>query len=364
MSTLASAAPARGLPLRRVLPRASFALALAAAVLLAPVGNDRIAQDCTFAAVYAIVGLSMNVLVGYTGQISLGQQGFVGLGSMAAANVAASGINDAEPLRFAFGLAAAALLGGAVAVVLGIAALRITGLYLALLTLVFGETVAQSVLSIPALDGQAAGVKANRPTFLLSDYRLYLFALAVLAVVFVLDRRLVASKAGRALLALKENERAAAAFGINVTAFKLLAFALSGALAGLAGGVLVYISQDFSQKNFTDPAGLNLALTFVVIAVVGGLGSRAGVVLAAAFFGLLPFLMQDVFTLAGGKGFFDSHIAYLPALIGAVLLLQTVIANPGGLGQVIAPISRWLAGGSLRGHHDGHYGEVTSDVRA
>ncbi|MCU1588541.1 MAG: leucine/isoleucine/valine transporter permease subunit [Frankiales bacterium] len=338
--------------------------ALAVLVLWVPSLTDNIAYNATIGVYFAVVGLSMNVLVGYTGQLSLGQQGFFGLGAMVAANAASSGLDPAEPLSFAYGLALTVVIGAAFALVLGLVALRVTGLYLALLTLVFGVAVTSSIFGINAFNGQDIGVKANRPDFLIDGMHYYLFCLAVLLVVFYLDRRLVASKAGRAMLATKENERAAEAFGINVVGTKLLAFALSGAIAGLAGGLAVFLPQTFSQKDYIGSAGFNLALTFVVIAVVGGLGNRVGVVVASVFFGLLPYLMETVFGRLGLHDFYTDRKNFLPGLIGAVLLLDTVVRRPNGLGTLTTPISRWLAGRPFHWHDDAAGSEVAADVRA
>lgn len=327
--------------------------------------TEPLAYNATIGAYFAVVGLSMNILVGYTGQLSLGQQGFFGLGALVAANVANTGVNSAEPLAFAFSLLCTVAIGAAFALILGLVALRITGLYLALLTLVFGVAVTSSIFGIGAFNGNDAGLKANRPDFLAGGMRFYLFCVAVLAVVFYVDRRLLASKAGRAMLATKENERAAEAFGINVVGTKLLAFALSGAVAGLAGGLAVFLPETFSQKDYVGPIGFNLALTFVVIAVVGGLGNRVGVVVASVFFGLLPYLLDSFFNWAGWHDFYTNRKNFLPGLIGAVLLLDTVVRRPNGLGFLTTPISRWLAGRRFTFHdpNDGG-GEVAADVRA
>jgi branched-chain amino acid transport system permease protein len=240
----------------------------------------------------------------------------------------------------------------------------VTGLYLALLTLVFGAAVTSSILGISELNGHDVGVKANRPEFIGGGMSFYLFTVAVLLVVFYLDRRLMASKAGRAMLATKENERAAEAFGINVVATKLLAFALSGAIAGLAGGLAVFLPQTFSQKDYVGPVGFNLALTFVVVAVVGGLGNRVGVVIASVFFGMLDYILSSIFKAAGASLYYTDHKNYLPGLIGAVLLLDTVVRRPNGLGFLTTPIGRWMSGGAFTFHGDDAGSEVAADVRA
>lgn len=348
-----------------VLLRGACWVGLAVLVLYVPSLTDNLSYNATIGAYFAVVGLSMNVLVGYTGQLSLGQQGFFGLGAMVAANAANSGINAAEPLSFAFALGATLVIGAAFALVLGLVALRVTGLYLALLTLVFGVAVTSSILGIGALNGNDAGLKANRPDFLAGGMRYYLFCVGVLGVVFYLDRRLIASKAGRAMLATKENERAAEAFGINVIGTKLLAFAMSGAIGALAGGLGVFLPQTFSQKDFVGPIGFNLALTFVVIAVVGGLGNRVGVVVASVFFGLLPYLLDSGFNYFGLHDFYTNRKNFLPGLLGAVLLLDTVVRRPNGLGFITTPISRWMSGKPFTLHDPNDGGsEVAADVRA
>ncbi|MDQ1713585.1 MAG: branched-chain amino acid transport system permease protein, partial [Frankiaceae bacterium] len=235
------------------------------------------------AAVFAMVGLSLNILIGYTGQLSLGHQGFLGAGACAAAFV-----QTKMHAPFAVAVLSAVAVGALFALVLGFVALRIRGLYLALITLVFGLTLSSSLFLVPALTGGGAGQKADRPAFLQENTNFYWFCLALVLVVLYLDSRLLASKAGRALLAIKENERVAEAFGIGVTAYKLLAFGLSGAIAGLAGGLFAFRSQTYAAQDFTE-TGLSLALLFVVMVVVGGLGNRVGVVIAGSFFALLNY---------------------------------------------------------------------------
>jgi branched-chain amino acid transport system permease protein len=189
----------------------------------------------TDAAIYSIVGLSLNIIIGYTGQLSLGHQGFVGVGSFTAAYAL-----TVQGVPFLLTFILAGLMAALFALVIGLVALRITGLYLALITLVFGLALETSLFEVPALSGGGGGQPAVRPDWLFEDGRYYLFCLAFLAATVYLDYCLMRSKTGRALLALKENERVAEAFGVNVTKFKLIAFTLSGTLAGIAGALLAY----------------------------------------------------------------------------------------------------------------------------
>jgi branched-chain amino acid transport system permease protein len=351
------------------LARGAASLPVLWLVLLLPRHADDWTNDAIFAAIYAMVGLSMNVLVGYTGQISLGQQAFLGIGALTAANVVHTGTNTPDPFTFALGMVAAIAVSAGAALLLGGIALRIRGLYLALVTLVFGAVTADAVFTIPALNGNDAGVSAYRPSALQSNYSYYLFALAMVGVCLYVDVWIRRSKVGRGLIALRDNELVASAYGINVLSYKLLGFVLSGAMAGLAGGVFAFWSQEFSDKDFTAAAGFNKALIFVVMVVVGGLGNRAGVVAAAAFFALVDPLFGGLFGSVGLSNYYTDHKAYISNIIGAGLLLQTVIFNPGGLGQVLRPFTRWFAGHRFALHDE--HGDAAaaalvggSDVRA
>jgi branched-chain amino acid transport system permease protein len=360
----------RPLALRGRAGRLVALLPVAGVVFLAPAHSYTYAHFSTYAAIFAIVGVSMNILVGYTGQISLGQQAFVGIGALTAANIVRSGVTPAEPFAFGFGILMSVVVAGGAALVLGAIALRIRGLYLALVTLVFGGVTADAVFTIPRLNGQDAGVSAIRPDALSGEYRFYLFALAMVAVCLYVDVWVRRSKVGRGLIALRDNELAAQAYGVNVTAYKLLGFVISGAMAGLAGGVFSFWTQEFSDKDFTSGAGFSLALTFVAAVVIGGLGNRIGVVIASAFFALISPSSNVLSSLANTThwgGYYFDHKFYISNVIGAVLLLQTIIFNPGGLGQVVAPFTRWFAGGRFTFHDPdgGHSGaSKASDVRA
>jgi ABC-type branched-subunit amino acid transport system permease subunit len=152
---------------------------------------------------------------------------------------------------------------------------------------------------------------------------------------------------------MREDELAAEAMGVSTIKYKLLAFGICGAIAGLAGGVYVFQLEQFSSQNFQGLVGINLALLFVVMVIVGGAGNRAGVLVAAAFFGVLNTILDFVFRhgesvlshvpLLSGYYQADSKAA-VAGVLSAALLLQTLIFNPGGIGQVIAPLTRWLGG--------------------
>lgn len=236
------------------------------------------------AMVYGIIALSMNVLMGYTGQVSLGHAAFVGIGAFT------SGFFLTELGQpWIVGVMAGVLSGVVVAIVLGGIALRLKGLYLALVTIAYGALAERSLFNITAFTGGGGGRSAPRPDFAETDIRYYYLCMLGLAIVWFLDWRLTASKSGRAIEALRDDERVAASWGISITGFKLLAFIISGAMAGFAGALFASIETVVSPNSF----GFSVSLTFVLMTVVGGLRSRPGVVMGGFVFALLPRVLTD-----------------------------------------------------------------------
>lgn len=366
-----AAHPGKDFGWKRWIPRGVVYALLAYWVLVLIPQAETYAAVAADAVIFAIVGLSLNILIGYTGQLSLGHQGFFGVGAFAAAySLTVRGV------PFAATFVIAVLAGAAIALLLGLVALRITGLYLALITLVFGLTLENSLFEVPELTNGGAGQPAERPEWLIGDVsegRFYLFCLAFLVAAVYLDWRLTRTKTGRALLALKENERVAEAFGINVTLYKLLAFMLSGGLAGLAGALYAYRIGNVTGGDFA----FALALTFVLMTVVGGSGSRLGVIMGASLFAVLDYLLEKTFIgraegalvdLLSGVGLNQGNVEQYDAqYIGALGLLLTLVLNPGGIAQQMRPFTSWLSGKpfSLHGDEDSGPGAVEgSSVRA
>ena len=307
---------------------------LAAIVLVWPLSlPDFHSQRWSLAVVYAIAALSLNVLIGYAGQISLGHQGFLGVGAFVAAYVVTS-----QEQSFGVGLAAGALSGALTSLLMGMIALRVRGLYLAVVTLAYGR-MAQETLFNLRIFGRGSGVEAARPDFLAGDRAFYYFTLVALALVLFVNWRFVKSKAGRAVNAIRENEQVAASYGIPVARYKLLAFVVAGAFVGLAGALYAFRSGRVDSQGL----GFPLALLLVILTVVGGLRSPAGIVVFAAFFDLLPIYVGDYYGLKW---------PFLILAIGSALLVVTLVFYPGGVGQQIKPMTSWLTGGPLRVHHD------------
>lgn len=340
--------------------RGLAAVVLAAAVLALPLVLDT-TQDLWMglAAIYAVIGLSVNIITGHAGQISLGHQAFVGIGAFMSAYVVKSvGSFPEDPTTglviapstvatadFWVGLTVAGVTGTVMAVLLGLVALRIRGLYLALITLAFGLMTETTIFNWRAFTGGGAGAATPRPAAFQSNEAYAYVCLAILALFLFVDWRLVKTRAGRAITAFRNDERVAATLGVNVTLYKLLSFGVAGFLAGVAGGLFGHWNQAVQALDFE----LRTALVWVLMAVVGGLGSRAGVVIGSAFFAVFPLYLSAV---AGGAtinlpGVGEVLIQTLSPFFGAFLLLITITLYPGGIGQQILPFRRWLAGGPL-----------------
>ncbi len=278
----------------------------------------------------AVAAVSINLLLGYAGQLSLGHAGLLGAGAFASGV-----ITSRNGLPFWVGMPTALVVGVLVALVIGLPALRLRGLYLGIVTLVFGIAMEYSVLPGTWLSGGGGSSGFPLPkrvwgSHLLTDTQLdsgiYLaICLVLLVLVCVVDDNVVRTRLGRAMRALKENEAVAAAHGVNVTRYKLLAFVVSGGMAGLSGAMAGHASYSVSSESYT----LLLSLQLLTIAVVGGLGHRRAVVVTALAFQLLP----DAIGAVQGYQY----------AIGAALLLITVTRNPNGLGELPTLIREDLA---------------------
>ena len=313
-----------GIVARLVVLAGLLAFVLAAPPMMPGVTTNILSRVATF----VIVALSLNILIGYTGQISLGHGAFLGVGGFAAGIAITNG-----GLPWEFAQLIAVLVGGLFALVLGLVALRVKGLYLALVTLAYGLFAQEVLFGLGPVSRGGAGMPADRPEWAMGDVAYAYVCIGAVALVWALDWRLTSSRAGRAIQALRDSENVAASWGINVTSYKLLAFVLSGMVAGLAGGLFASIEQLVSTQTFT----LELSLTFLFMAVLGGAGSRPGVVIAAVLLGFLSFFLDQ----AADRGFpVDGSAA---PLFSAVLVLGVLLFVPGGLAQLLRGPIRWLS---------------------
>ncbi|MBV9410412.1 MAG: ATP-binding cassette domain-containing protein, partial [Acidimicrobiia bacterium] len=291
-----------------------LATVAALAVLVPFVLSDSRVILLTYITLYAIIAISLVVLTGWAGQISLGQFAFVGLGAAVTASLLVHAGAD-----FLLAMLAAAFVGAVLAVLVGIPALRIQGLFLAVATLAFAVPVSTFLLNsryFPTLNPS----KFQRP-ILLGRFNLedpltfYFTCVGALLVVIALARNFRRSRAGRAVVAVRDNERGAAAYAINPVRAKLTAFAFSGAIAGFAGAFYAVGLRGIPFSGF-DPL---LSVEVFTAVVVGGLGSIPGALLGAAY--------------VEGATYFLTGSGRLLATGGGLLILLMVV--PGGLGEVM-----------------------------
>ncbi|HEU4480660.1 MAG TPA: branched-chain amino acid ABC transporter permease [Actinomycetota bacterium] len=336
----------------------------AAVILITATVPQYWADRIALAVIYAIIGLSLNIVLGYVGQVSLGHHGFVGIAAFIAAyyvsEKAGCGGDGCNFAAFSTAMVLAAASGALAAGLLGLVALRIRGLYLALITLAYGFMAETSIFEIPFLTRSGAGMPAVRPDGFTSDRAFAFLTFFFLAGVLYLDWRLLKSKAGRAILSLKHSEPVAMSYGINVTAFKTFAFVLSGMFAGIAGGLFAFQSTNVVSNNFN----FNVALLWVLMVVIGGLGNRTGVVIGSMFFALFPFLVELSSSLEHFvKETMGRDPSYFSLVLGAGLAVLTIIQFPGGIAEQISPITRWLRGEKFSMHPEGHGKRPKSEKR-
>ena len=270
------------------------------------------------------LAVSLNLINGLAGQFSIGHAGFMAVGGYSAtfvtvyyggaiAGLFGYSLNDAVGAAVVMatslltGAAAAALAGLAV----GIPSLRLRGDYLAIVTLGFSEIIRVIILNIPAVGG-ATGFTAAIP---ITNF-FWIFAVAVLTIVIV--RNIAASTFGRVLATIRGDEIAAEAMGISTTRYKVLAFVISAALAGVAGGLS---GQLFA--NPLNPQNLNFvrSIEIIVMIVIGGIGSISGAVFGATALTILPEALRRL----------DQQFPGLRMVTYALLLILTMIFRPQGL---------------------------------
>ena len=297
--------PPAGRP-RRVVPAAIAGTIVGAGSLLVLGGQDRMALVTSL--IGAVVCLSIVVLTGWSGQISLAQMAFAGVAGFSLSRLA-TGAGVPFPIAplLAAGLAAVAGL------VVGLPALRTRGVSLAVVTLAGAVVVEEAVFKNPALTGGFAGSRVESPLDP-TTAGFGLLVLGVLVAACVGAARLRTSAAGRRLLAVRANERAAAAVGVDVTATRLQAFAVSALLAGLAGALLGYQQGQLSYGSF----GVFVSLAYLAVAYLGGIAGIAGALVGGL---LVP--SGIVFTLL--------DLGRWQLLVSGIGLMAVTVLAPGGV---------------------------------
>jgi branched-chain amino acid transport system permease protein len=332
--------------MRRALPIGLWLVAIAAALavyaFLPRLVSDFHSRELANAGVFFIAIVGLNLLTGYTGQISLGHGALMAIGAYTTAALVVH-----EHWRDVWTIPLAGLAAGLVGFLVGVPALRLSGLYLALATFALAVAIPSLLRKFSGLTGgseglrllesspaQVTGLSGTVTIFghsMTQNHFLYYLTWAIGVVAFAVAWLIVRGRLGRALRAVRDSEIAAASVGVNLAATKTLAFALSGVYAGVAGSLLAVQKELVSPLSFT----FLLSITLLVGAVVGGLGSLPGMVLGALFVQYLPKLSTHVSTAEGVPDF-----VYGAAIILVMILLP---AGAGGLLRRLArPLTTWL----------------------
>jgi branched-chain amino acid transport system permease protein len=298
------------------------------------------------AAVYALVALSLVVLAGWTGQISLGHAAFLGLGVYAGQRLLHGGV----PLVVTLPLVAA--LGAAVSLALGIPSLRLRGVYLTIVTLAFGAACERYVFVLESVRGYRSGIVPRAsllgfPTS--SDRGLYLVALVVLGLALALVHNLRRSNVGRTWFAIRDAEDAAATLGVRIAPYKIGAFALSAALATVAG---VFYGMLFQATPGPSQFGVLESFFLLALPVIGGIESLAGAVIGGVLFATaqpLVNLFEVRLFLATGVLLALATLSHTDGVVGAFMGLRRAwreATQPAqaGLGSFAPPATDGVAG--------------------
>jgi len=309
------------------------------ALLVLPWAVQRLGPAATYmlnlSAIFAIVAIALNLLTGYSGQISLGHAGFLMLGEYGSALLTLK-----LGLSFWLALPGSALIVGSIGFLVGLPAVRLSGNFLAVATMGFGLAVPEVLLNWTGLTHGSAGLMPKSPSIgrfsFGSDMAYYYLILFFLALVWYICSTLLQSRTGRALQAIRDSESAAVSSGVNAAYHKALAFALSAGFAAVAGALYAHFVNFVSPNDFS----IQDSFLFLAMIVVGGLASLPGSVIGAV-------LITVVTQLSTSLGQF-SIILTGSVMLLAVLFFPSGLVSLGRRGQRPPPGLWWR----LRRHRD------------
>lgn len=301
--------------------------------------------------VYAILAVSLNLTVGILGELSLGHAGFMCVGAFGSAffSKCTQDIITSTGLRFFLALLIGALLAGLFGILIGIPVLRLKGDYLAIVTLAFGEIIKNlmnalfigkdsSGFHFSLKDSMSLGMEADGVVLINGPQGItgtpndssFTIGIILLLITLFIVLNIIHSRDGRAIMAIRDNRIAAESTGINITKYKLMAFSISAALAGLAGVLYAHNLSTLTAlpKNF----GYNMSIMILVFVVLGGIGNMRGSIIAAVILTLLPELL---------RGLSDYRM-----LIYAIVLILMMLFNWAPKAKELRErfVSRWRPG--------------------
>ena len=297
-------------------------------ILLPIVGDPYFVYLVNLSCLATVAAVGLNILTGYTGQISLGHAAFLAIGAYTATNLA-----NHLGTPFWINLPAAGVIAAIAGALVGIPCLRLKGLYLAMATMAFGVMVEFVVITWESVTDGVRGMNMPTPTVfgyeLDSDEKMYFFLLIVTGLMLLAATNIMRSRVGRAFVAIRDRDIAAEAIGVDITYYKVLSFAISSFYAGVAGGMYSYTLGYIHPEHFT----LLLSIQYIAMIIIGGMGSIVGSVFGAVFLVVIPeFItlfaqgLAEVFPAMQGRYDEEWNIAAFGLLIMIFLIFE-----PGGL---------------------------------
>ena len=303
--------------------------------LVIPLGlHEYYLSICNLVWIAVIGALGLNILVGYTGQVSIGHGAFMSVGAYTAANLATR-LDSPWPVN----LLAGGLMAAAVGAVVGIPSLRIKGLYLAIATLAGQLIIEWTINHVTFISGGVqASIEVPRPrlgSMVLNTQRdMYYFLLVFVVIAIVGTMNLVRSRVGRAFIAIRDQDIAAEIIGIDIFRYKLLAFAISSFYAGVTGVLYTYFLGIANYEQFQ----IGVSIDYLAMIIIGGLGSVLGSIFGAIFVTLLPIVirisMENFGDLIFSRQIVLNLIPNLRLMLFGVLIIVFLIVEPDGLNRL------------------------------
>ena len=303
--------------------------------LVIPLGlHEYYLSICNLVWIAVIGAIGLNILVGYTGQVSIGHGAFMSVGAYTAANLATR-LDSPWPVN----LLAGGLMAAAVGAVVGIPSLRIKGLYLAIATLAGQLIIEWTINHVTFISGGVqASIEVPRPrlgSMVLNTQRdMYYFLLVFVVIAIVGSMNLIRSRVGRAFIAIRDQDIAAEIIGIDIFRYKLLAFAISSFYAGVTGVLYTYFLGIANYEQFQ----IGVSIDYLAMIIIGGLGSILGSIFGAIFVTLLPIVirisMENFGDLIFSRQIVLNLIPNLRLMLFGVLIIVFLIVEPDGLNRL------------------------------
>ncbi len=279
--------------------------------------------------IYAILLFGLDIVVGYTGEVSLGHAGLFGIGSYTA-----GALFFKLSVPFALAVPASIVVTAAFGALLALPALRVTGPYLAMVTLAFGTIIQILINEMTFLTEGPLGIKVPKPSFFghkLNEVEYFYMVAALMVIALIVVNRLLKSHYGRAFQALRASPVACDCMGVSVYRYKVFAFVFSAGLAGLAGSLYTYSEEYISPNTYN----FELTILFLLAVIMGGRKTRSGPILGAAIVVMLPSLLSDIELFR--------KIAYTAATIGIIASVWLLAKKRMSLREIAVPLSATVA---------------------